>query len=118
MVISRGERVVIIGSGCFGISTAYHLLQRGFTDVTVLDRSERLPAPDAASTDLNKSERTCPSFVSFSKKKSDKRPLGPPLFFKKKVVRSCYSDIFYTQLARDAIHEWKKTDEWGDTYRE
>lgn len=88
MVISRNERVVIVGAGCFGISTAYHLLQRGFTDVTVLDRSERLPAPDAASTDLNK------------------------------VVRTCYSDIFYTQLARDAIQEWRKTDEWGDTYRE
>jgi sarcosine oxidase/L-pipecolate oxidase len=61
MVVSRNERIVIVGAGCFGISTAYHLLQRGFTDVTVLDRSERLPAPDAASTDLNKSERTCPS---------------------------------------------------------
>jgi hypothetical protein len=56
MVISRNEPIVIVGAGCFGISTAYHLLQRGFTDVTVLDRSERLPAPDAASTDLNKSE--------------------------------------------------------------
>jgi sarcosine oxidase / L-pipecolate oxidase len=26
--------------------------------------------------------------------------------------------MFYAQLARDAIQEWKKTDEWGDTYRE
>ena len=58
MVISRNEPIVIVGAGCFGISTAYHLLQRGFTDVTVLDRSESLPAPDAASTDLNKGERT------------------------------------------------------------
>jgi sarcosine oxidase/L-pipecolate oxidase len=63
MVVSRNESIVIVGAGCFGISTAYHLLQRGFTDVTVLDRSERLPAPDAASTDINKSERY---FVSFS----------------------------------------------------
>jgi len=119
MVISGDERVVIVGAGCFGISTAYHLLQRGFTDVTVLDRSERLPAPDAASTDLNKSERTCPSFVSSSKKKSDKKASRSSIIIIfLKVVRSCYSDIFYTQLARDAIHEWKKTDEWGDTYRE
>ena len=58
MAISRNEPIVIVGAGCFGISTAYHLLQRGFTDITVLDRSESLPAPDAASTDLNKGERT------------------------------------------------------------
>ena len=48
------SKIVIIGSGCFGISTALHLLQRGYTDVTVLDRSPVLPAPDAASTDINK----------------------------------------------------------------
>jgi len=56
MVVSKNEGVLIVGAGCFGLSTAYHLLQRGFTDVTVLDRSEKLPAPDAASTDLNKGE--------------------------------------------------------------
>ena len=55
-MVSRSESVLIVGAGCFGISTAYHLLLRGFTDVTVLDRSETLPAPDAASTDMNKSE--------------------------------------------------------------
>jgi hypothetical protein len=47
--------VLIVGAGCFGVSTAYHLLKRGYTDVTVLDRSPTLPAPDAASTDINKS---------------------------------------------------------------
>ena len=49
--------IVIVGAGCFGLSTAYHLLKGGFTNVTVLDRAEELPAKDAASTDLNKSER-------------------------------------------------------------
>jgi sarcosine oxidase/L-pipecolate oxidase len=58
MVVSKNESVLIVGAGCFGISTAYHLLQRGFTDVTVLDRSESLPAPDAASTDMNKGAQT------------------------------------------------------------
>ena len=57
--------VLIVGAGCFGISTALHLLlpRNSITDsnpnatkynVTVLDRSPILPAPDAASTDLNK----------------------------------------------------------------
>jgi len=48
------KRVVIVGAGCFGLSTAYDLLKRGYKHITVVDRSEVLPAPDAASTDLNK----------------------------------------------------------------
>lgn len=48
------RKMLIVGAGCFGISTAYHLLKRGYKDVTVIDRSNVLPAPDAASTDLSK----------------------------------------------------------------
>jgi sarcosine oxidase / L-pipecolate oxidase len=48
------DSVLIIGGGCFGLSTAYHLLKRGFTNIIIIDRSPDLPAPDAASTDLNK----------------------------------------------------------------
>ena len=47
--------LLIVGAVCFGISTAYHLLKRGYKDITVLDRSGVLPAPDAASTDLSTS---------------------------------------------------------------
>ena len=36
------------------MSTALWMLEDGSYDVTILDRSETLPAPDAASTDLNK----------------------------------------------------------------
>jgi len=56
MAVKQSDSVIVVGAGCFGISTAYHLLQRGYTDVTILDRSEKLPAPDAASTDINKGE--------------------------------------------------------------
>ncbi len=58
MAINTDSRILIVGAGCFGLSTAYHLLKRGFRDVLILDRSSVLPAPDAASTDLNKSEFT------------------------------------------------------------
>jgi len=51
------QRVVIVGAGCFGLSTAYHLLIRGYTNVIILDRSTVLPAPDASSNDINRSER-------------------------------------------------------------
>ena len=50
----KSERIVIVGAGIFGLSTAYHLLNRGYTNVTILDRAETLPAEDAASSDLNK----------------------------------------------------------------
>ncbi|KAI5121451.1 hypothetical protein M0805_009559 [Coniferiporia weirii] len=82
------SKIVIVGSGCFGISTALHLLQRGYTDVTVLDRAPELPAIDAASTDINK------------------------------IVRSSYHDEFYTRLAREAIAAWRNREEWGDNYHE
>jgi phenylalanine ammonia-lyase len=51
----KSDNVLIVGAGCFGLSTAYHLLSRGFSNVTILERSAVIPAPDAASRDLNKS---------------------------------------------------------------
>ncbi|TDL23039.1 FAD dependent oxidoreductase [Rickenella mellea] len=88
MTRKKEEKILIVGAGCFGISTAYHLLTRGFSDVTVLDRSNVLPAPDAASCDINK------------------------------IVRSAYHDVFYARLARDAISLWKNNSEWGNAYHE
>ncbi|KAI6009849.1 FAD dependent oxidoreductase [Pisolithus marmoratus] len=71
------SKILIIGAGAFGLSTAYHLQEDGFKDITVLDKAVELPALDAASSDINK------------------------------VVRSTYADSFYTRLARDAIARWK-----------
>ncbi|KAL6298270.1 FAD dependent oxidoreductase [Sparassis latifolia] len=88
MAIKKSGEIVIVGAGCYGVSTAYHLLRRGFTKITVLDRSDVLPAPHAASTDLNK------------------------------IVRSAYPDVFYARFAREAIEAWKDEKEWGDTYHE
>ncbi|KAI0776306.1 FAD dependent oxidoreductase [Trametes elegans] len=88
MTVHAESRILIVGAGCFGLSSAYHLLKRGYKNVTVIDRSAVLPAPDAASTDINK------------------------------IVRSSYPDIFYTRLAREAIDAWKNQEEWGDAYHE
>ncbi|KAI0940618.1 hypothetical protein AcW1_003767 [Taiwanofungus camphoratus] len=88
MKVNQDSEIHIVGAGCFGLSTAYHLLKRGFSKVTVLDESDTLPAPHAASSDLNK------------------------------IVRSSYSDIFYARLAREAIEAWKDEKEWGDVYHE
>jgi len=48
------SKILIIGAGTFGLSTAYHLQEGGFRDMVVLDRAVELPARDAASTDINK----------------------------------------------------------------
>jgi sarcosine oxidase / L-pipecolate oxidase len=55
MPVDTTDKIVIVGAGVFGISTCFHLLKRGFTDVTVLERASTVPAPDAASADINKS---------------------------------------------------------------
>ncbi|KAF7351164.1 DAO domain-containing protein [Mycena sanguinolenta] len=88
MAHDRNGKILIVGAGCFGLSTALALLKRGWTDVTVIDRAATLPAPDGASNDINR------------------------------VVRTSYSDDFYSKLAFDAIQEWKTRDKWHDAYHE
>lgn len=82
--------VLIVGSGCFGVSTALHLLRDPDQkySVTIVEKAAVLPAPDAASTDINK------------------------------IVRSSYSDIWYTTLAREAITAWKSDDIYQSAYHE
>ncbi|KAM5349781.1 hypothetical protein ACJ41O_006286 [Fusarium nematophilum] len=52
--MSQTSRVLIIGGGTFGLSTAYHLAKSGYPDVTVLDKSSFLPSEESAGNDLNK----------------------------------------------------------------
>ncbi|KAM6502510.1 FAD dependent oxidoreductase [Amanita muscaria] len=87
-MVLQDDRIVIVGAGCFGISTAYHLLKRGFKNISIIERSDELPAKDAASNDINR------------------------------IVRSSYSDPFYANLGREAIHSWRNREEWGDSYHE
>ncbi|PLB46273.1 putative fructosyl amino acid oxidase [Aspergillus steynii IBT 23096] len=46
-------KILIVGGGAFGTSTAYNLAQRGYRSVRVLDRYAA-PSLDAASTDISK----------------------------------------------------------------
>lgn len=85
----KQQEVLIVGAGCFGLSTAYYLLGGDDREgtmitstprytVTIIDSSPTVPAPDAASSDINK------------------------------IVRSTYADGHYTGLAREAIALWKE----------
>ncbi|KIY50276.1 FAD dependent oxidoreductase [Fistulina hepatica ATCC 64428] len=85
---NQDSHILIIGAGCFGISTAYYLLTRGYHRVTVIERSTVLPAVDSSSNDINR------------------------------IVRTSYATRFYAELAKEAIGLWKDTSLYGDSYHE
>ena len=51
--MNQDTRILIVGAGAFGTSTAYHLAQRGYSSIRVLDRYAP-PSCEAASTDISK----------------------------------------------------------------
>ncbi|KAL7785505.1 FAD dependent oxidoreductase [Trichoderma ceciliae] len=75
---SFNEPVIIVGAGAFGLSTALHLSQAGYADITVFDRASEIPSPYSAANDLNK------------------------------IIRAEYEDPFYRDLALEAIHGWRQ----------
>ncbi|GAB1735222.1 hypothetical protein NU219Hw_g2866t1 [Hortaea werneckii] len=89
---AKSDRINIVGAGVFGLSTAIHLADRGYTNVVVFDRNDYektlysyTKGCDAASADINK------------------------------IIRSAYgSQTLYQNLAFDAIKAW---DEWNDELR-
>ena len=66
---NKQHSVFILGAGAWGLSTALHLHQQGYRDITVFDRADKIPSPYSAAYDLNK------------------------------IVRAEYEDPFYTELA-------------------
>ena len=77
-------RFLIVGGGTFGLSAALSLAKHYDPKcITVFERSQAIPSPDAASCDINK------------------------------IVRSDYgSDTLYTEMAKESIKifkEWNKT---------
>lgn len=61
--------VLILGGGAWGLSTALHMVNSGYSDITVIERAEQIPSRYSAAWDLNK------------------------------IVRAEYEDPFYTDLA-------------------
>ncbi|ETN39051.1 uncharacterized protein HMPREF1541_05273 [Cyphellophora europaea CBS 101466] len=77
MLPNKSARIAIAGSGTWGLSTALHLVNAGYTNITVFDRASEIPSRYSAGFDINK------------------------------IVRPEYEDPFYTELALDAIKGWK-----------
>jgi hypothetical protein len=53
-MVNRSEPVLIVGGGAFGLSTAYHLHARNYTDITVFEQDSHIPSKYSAANDLNK----------------------------------------------------------------
>jgi sarcosine oxidase/L-pipecolate oxidase len=53
LLLAKDHNILIVGAGVFGLSTALHLAQDGYTNITILDR-EQVPSPYSAGNDLNK----------------------------------------------------------------
>ncbi|OQV05766.1 Fungal Zn2-Cys6 binuclear cluster domain-containing protein [Cladophialophora immunda] len=53
MTMHKEDRIVIVGAGIFGLSTAHKLAQEGYQNILVLDR-HLPPTPDASSSDISR----------------------------------------------------------------
>ncbi|KAE8353458.1 FAD dependent oxidoreductase [Aspergillus coremiiformis] len=76
-MISKSTPIVIVGGGAFGLSTALHLSQDGYSNIAVFEQDDQVPPRFSAANDLNK------------------------------IVRAEYEDPFYTDLTMQAIAAWK-----------
>ncbi|KAI7084178.1 nucleotide-binding domain-containing protein [Hortaea werneckii] len=88
MDLTPDAKIVIVGAGVFGLSTALHLVKRGYTNIHVFDKQPYdkngyayLQGADGASADENK------------------------------ILRASYADrLLYQQLAFQAMSKWE---EWN-----
>ncbi|KAF1972245.1 FAD dependent oxidoreductase [Bimuria novae-zelandiae CBS 107.79] len=77
MTLPKSEPIAIIGGGAFGLSTALELSKNGYMNITVFEKDEEIPSRWSAANDLNK------------------------------IARAEYEDDWYTDLAIEAMKEWK-----------
>ncbi|KAH6656515.1 FAD dependent oxidoreductase [Truncatella angustata] len=77
MGISKQDPIIIVGAGAFGLSTALHLSQSGYSNVTVFEQDDEIPSAYSAANDLNK------------------------------IMRAEYEDPWYTDLTIEAAEAWK-----------
>ena len=50
----KDSPVLILGAGAWGLSTALHMMNSGYKNITVLERARQIPSRYSAAWDLNK----------------------------------------------------------------
>ncbi|WZH46968.1 fructosyl amino acid oxidase [Fusarium acuminatum] len=85
---NTNQSILILGGGCFGLATAFELAQKGYKNVTILEKDVDVPSRFSAAYDLNK------------------------------VIRAEYADDFYTQLALDSIRKWQSDPLYSPHYHQ
>ncbi|KAG5745956.1 hypothetical protein H9Q72_012497 [Fusarium xylarioides] len=85
---NTNQSILILGGGCFGLATAFELAQKGYKNITILEKDVDVPSRFSAAYDLNK------------------------------VIRAEYADDFYTQLALDAIRKWQSDPLYSPHYHQ
>lgn len=73
-MVAKDCPVIIVGGGAWGLSTALHMTDAGYSNITVYERATQIPSPYSAAWDINK------------------------------IVRAEYEDSFYTKLALVSIN--------------
>ncbi|KAL1964461.1 hypothetical protein VTN77DRAFT_6887 [Rasamsonia byssochlamydoides] len=77
--LSYDEAIVIVGAGVFGLTTALELRQRGYKNITVLDRMMP-PVPDGSSVDISRIVRydySDPFYAELAREAVDAWRSGP-----------------------------------------
>ncbi|KAL4757676.1 FAD dependent oxidoreductase [Aspergillus foveolatus] len=88
-ISNKAAPIVVVGAGVFGLSTAIHLAQRGYTNIKVLDKQ-------AYHETLYSYDNGCDAASADNTK----------------IIRAAYgSQIEYQNLALDAISRWR---EWNN----
>ena len=53
-MVAKNSPVIIVGGGAWGLSTALHMTESGYTNITVYERATQIPSPYSAAWDINK----------------------------------------------------------------
>lgn len=54
MTISKPSKIAIVGGGAFGLSTALHLTEAGYSNISIYEQDDQIPPRFSAANDLNK----------------------------------------------------------------
>lgn len=96
---SKSDSILIVGSGVFGLTTALELHNRGYTNITILDRF-LAPVPDGSSTDISRIVRADYADPLYAKMASEAQALWRTKY------KHCYHPCGYIALSETAEHPY------------